>query len=134
MISGKIDRREMETILEFKSNKSDTETSMNAVETLHKQNKNIIMLILELIMHLIDSEIGYESDKTKTEQKQKILSYSVTISNWINHFDPKIATNFDLKAEDDELFKPFNKTARLERFRRNSLVLHDLPSKHHVRG
>lgn len=56
MIRDKVDKCELQSLMEFKSNKNDTETNMNAVEVLHQQNKNLIMIFLELIMHLIDSE------------------------------------------------------------------------------
>mmetsp|Transcript_27057 Transcript_27057/g.23903 ORF Transcript_27057/g.23903 Transcript_27057/m.23903 type:complete len:222 (+) Transcript_27057:1330-1995(+) len=135
IICDKVDKIELESQLDFKSNKSDTETSMNAVEVLHKHNKNIIMLIMEVIMHLIDAEVSYDSEMTRNEHKQKILSYSIGISKLINNFEPKIATNYDLKAEEEDLhLKSFNMTTRFGRFKRNSLVLNDMPSNQYLQN
>ena len=103
MISDKIDKVELLSLLEFKSNKHDMETNMNAVETLHKQIQNVLVIILEILTNTLDEDQNnLDSEKTRLEKRQQILTYAMSIARWVHKFNPKITTNFDMTYNEEE--------------------------------
>ena len=49
MLSSKIERTELEYVLDLKSNKVDTQSNMQAVDIIHKQIKHLTVLIIEIL-------------------------------------------------------------------------------------
>jgi len=55
MISDKVDKIELLSLLEHKANKNDMETNMDSVEVIHRHVQNIITIILELLVLVSDN-------------------------------------------------------------------------------
>mmetsp|Transcript_26285 Transcript_26285/g.30402 ORF Transcript_26285/g.30402 Transcript_26285/m.30402 type:complete len:83 (+) Transcript_26285:323-571(+) len=58
------------------------QSSSKAIDIMHKQIKNITVILLELLTQSLDPETAQRS-------KQTLLNHSVSIANWIHKFDPK---------------------------------------------
>lgn len=46
---SKVDKIDLDKVIDMKSNRSDTEQAMKAIDILHKQVTHIIVLFIELI-------------------------------------------------------------------------------------
>ena len=56
MMWDKVDKIELLTLLEHKSNKNDVESGLKAVDIMHKQIKNIVVILLELLTQFLEPD------------------------------------------------------------------------------
>lgn len=49
IISTKVERSELVSLLDIKSNKVDTQTNMQAIDIIHKQIKHLTVLLIEIL-------------------------------------------------------------------------------------
>lgn len=49
LMSSKVERAELTTALEIKSNKIDTNINMKAIDILHKQIKHLAVILIEIL-------------------------------------------------------------------------------------
>ena len=61
MIWDKVDKIELFTLLEHKSNKNDVETGLKAVDIMHKQIKNVTVILLELLTQFLEPDTSKKS-------------------------------------------------------------------------
>ncbi|CAI2383375.1 unnamed protein product [Moneuplotes crassus] len=98
IISGKVERSELISLLDFKSNKIDTDTSMKAIDILHKQIKHLSVILVEILrkdsLKMLKPKDSENISKNNTFE---ILNQLLSISKWINGFDPENINTTDLK-------------------------------------
>ena len=46
---GKVDKVELEAVINMKSNKHDTDVAMKGIDILHKQVTHLVVLVVELV-------------------------------------------------------------------------------------
>lgn len=91
MISDKIDKIELENLLEHKSNKTDMATNFKAIDIMHNQIKNISVTLLELITQLVNLESNVpDTENGIIIKKSQLLSNFKTIAKWIHRFNPTL--------------------------------------------
>lgn len=96
MISDKIDKIELENLLEHKSNKTDMATNFKAIDIMHNQIKNISVTLLELITQLVNLESNVpDTENGIIIKKSQLLSNFKTIAKWIHRFNPTLWNIFD---------------------------------------
>jgi hypothetical protein len=59
---------------------------MKALDIMHKQTTHITVLIIEIIKGLINQKA--ESEVTKAQKRNYLLTQAVKVCQWINKFDP----------------------------------------------
>lgn len=90
MLMSKVDKVDLEMVIDMKSNKTDTDLAMKGLDIVHKQVTHMIVLVVELIKSSMNSlSIHNDSDKTKHHKNlMYILQQAVHVCRWINDFDP----------------------------------------------
>ncbi len=74
MLMSKVDKAELEAVIDMKSNKSDTDLAMKGIDILHKQVSHLIVLLVEGVKSLINTlAIQNDSDKTKHHKNMLYL-------------------------------------------------------------
>ena len=62
----KVDKSELEAVINVKSNKNDTDIAMKGLDIIHKQITHMIVLIIEMIkLNMTQMSIISDSEKTK---------------------------------------------------------------------
>lgn len=69
MISNKIDKEEMLSLLEMKSNKNDMNLTQKSLDMLHRQSKHLIVLIIELIRQMTSKHNDTVESRNAREAK-----------------------------------------------------------------
>ena len=64
MISTKVERSELVSLLDIKSNKVDTQTNMQAIDILHKQIKHLTVLLIEILRKEVMKHIKTQEAET----------------------------------------------------------------------
>lgn len=95
-LKGKVDKDEFENSLQDKSNLQDVERNLNAISTIHKQLKNVGVLVFEILRR----ELMKYEEKAKTKNGGKrealeILDQASNVVKWIDNF--KIKTEEKVK-------------------------------------
>lgn len=99
MISNKIDVIEFENKLSTKSNVRDVETTMKAIDIIHSQIKNMVVILIENLNINIDQLNNVnESEKSKLHKQTYLLNQAKLIAKWIALFDPSNINTIDLKT------------------------------------
>ena len=49
IIISKVDKSELEAVIDMKSNKADTDLALKSLDIIHKQITHMIVLIIELV-------------------------------------------------------------------------------------
>ena len=63
---SKVDKVDLEMVIDMKSNKNDTDLAMKGLDIVHKQVTHMIVLVVELIKSSMNSlSLHNDSDKTK---------------------------------------------------------------------
>lgn len=63
---SKVDKVDLEMVIDMKSNKTDTDLAMKGLDIVHKQVTHMIVLVVELIKSSMNSlSLHNDSDKTK---------------------------------------------------------------------
>ena len=90
IMMSKVDKVDLEAVIDTKSNKMDTDIAMKGLDIVHKQVTHLVVLIVELIKSCMNSlSIYNDSDKTKHHKNlMYILQQAVNVCRWINDFDP----------------------------------------------
>jgi len=90
LMMSKVDRVDLDAVIDLKSNKSDTDLAMKGIDIMHKQVTHMIVLLVELIKSVMNTlSIHNDSDKTKNHKNLLyILQQAVNVCRWINEFDP----------------------------------------------
>lgn len=91
IIKTKIDRNEVLSYLETKSNVHDAKITMDSIEILQKQLKHLCVITIEIIRQEVGKYTSWK-DTVLTKQNKwlTILYQSISIAKWINNFK-----NFD---------------------------------------
>jgi len=85
-VGTKADRSVVETLIDAKANKVDTEMCLRWVDLLHKMMNKMMILVTCKFKSDIDV-VGGESQNTKQNRKVQLLHQSLLISKWIESFD-----------------------------------------------
>ena len=97
IIHNKVDKLDLEEIKNTKSSKTDTEMAMRQIEILHRQLRQLSLLITQKFRSSIDRD-GQETAHTKTNKKVALLHQALLISQWVSSFDPSSVNDcFDSK-------------------------------------
>ncbi len=63
---SKVDKFDLEAVIDMKSNKTDTDLAMKGIDIVHKQVTHMIVLIVELTKSCMNFlSVQNDSDKTK---------------------------------------------------------------------
>lgn len=86
----KVEKSELEAVINIKSNKSDTDLAMKGLDIIHKQITHIVVLVIEMIkLSMTQMSLSSDSDKTKHHKSlMYTLQQAVNVCRWINDFDP----------------------------------------------
>ena len=86
MLVEKVDKTELEQMDNNKSNKSDTQLTLKAIELLHKQVMHVVVLLIEVIKTMIPN--AQENEKVREKKKLYNLQSAVSVCKWALRFDP----------------------------------------------
>jgi hypothetical protein len=91
MLSSKVERQEVLSYLENKSNIKDTEDSMRAIDVLHKQIKHLCVILVEIMRQEVARfTTGGGADASKQKNTAlATLKQTLSIAKWINKFNPE---------------------------------------------
>ena len=78
--------KEVEILLREKANKFDVEMSLRQISVLHKQVRQMIMLMTQKFRQSLESH-GQGTENAKVNKKVNLLHQALLIANWINLFD-----------------------------------------------
>jgi DNA polymerase family B len=103
IMMSKVDKVDLEMVIDMKSNKTDTDLAMKGLDIVHKQVTHMIVLVVELIKSCMNAlSIHNDSDKTKHHKNlMYILQQAVNVCRWINDFDPQNVNIEDLVLPND---------------------------------
>eukprot|EP00347_Sterkiella_histriomuscorum_P010846 403374700 len=95
IIASKVDRQELNEIFQNKSNKKDTELCLRWIEIIHRQIKQISILITEIlkfdIEQLQNGQIptgqGKVADNQVKNGKSFLFNQALSMQQWMNKFD-----------------------------------------------
>jgi len=98
ILMQKVDKQEVEAMIDLKSNKTDTDMAMKALDIVHKQITHMIVLVIEMVKGQMNAlSIVNDSDKTKHHKNLMfLLSQAVNVCRWVNEFDPQNVNSEDL--------------------------------------
>lgn len=103
MISDKVDRIEFLQSLDLKSSKKDLSTSIKSIETIHKQLKNIMSIVIEGLQHSVEMfQNTPESERIRYEKRLTIVKEAKKVDKWISIFDPN-KNNFEFEVHPNKL-------------------------------
>ena len=115
-LDEKADKKELENQMNEKSNVEDMLLNLNVSTTIHKQLKNVGILVLEILRRdLLKYE---ESRKTKNCWKREateILEQATSVIKWINRYNPEDISQKNCKTP--------NEIKDLQNFKGNALVI-----------
>ncbi len=80
----KLDRNELESFLKDKSSKAETEMALRQIDILHKQVKQLALLLTQKLRFSLEK--AGESNNNKRNKKVNLLHQALLISNWSNNF------------------------------------------------
>lgn len=94
----KVDKSELEAVIDMKSNKTDTDLVMKCLDIIHKQITHMIVLDIEMIkLNMNQMSLISDSEKTKHHKSlMYILQQAVNVCRWVNDFDPQNVNMEDL--------------------------------------
>lgn len=97
-VNNKVEKGELMSLLQLKSNVQDTEINMKATDILHKQLKHVLVLLIEVFRKdLLKFEQNKKPKNSGKRDAQIILNQAVYIAKWINSFNPENINTADLK-------------------------------------
>lgn len=100
---GKVDKVELEAVINMKSNKHDTDIAMKGIDILHKQVTHLVVLVVELVK-LVMNQLSLISDSEKTKHHKSLmylLQQGVNVCRWVSEFDPQNVNLVDLVLPSD---------------------------------
>ena len=100
---GKVDKVELEAVINMKSNKHDTDIAMKGIDILHKQVTHLVVLVVELVK-LVMNQLSLISDSEKTRHHKSLmylLQQGVNVCRWVSEFDPQNVNLVDLVLPSD---------------------------------
>ena len=86
VLETKVSKVEIVDYLKGKSSKKDLEVVMRQIHILHKQLKQLVVLLTQKFRGSIESETQ-QSPHAKMNKKVNLLHQVLLIGNWINSFD-----------------------------------------------
>lgn len=90
VLQQKIDKDELLTLLDLKSNSDDTRNALKSIDVLHSQNKHLIVILWELLRQRVTKFTEKnENSSAKEAEANAIFNAANQIAKWINKFDPK---------------------------------------------
>jgi hypothetical protein len=103
MLLSKVDKAELEAVIDMKSNKKDTDLAMKGLDILHKQVTHMIVLVIEMIKSgMTQMSITCDSEKSRHHKNQMyLLQQAVSVCRWVNEFDPQNVNIVDLYLPTD---------------------------------
>lgn len=69
-----------------KTNKTDSENQMKAIDILHRQIQHLIILLIEVVKTLVNDQA--ETFQEKQNKRVFILDQCSLVRNWISNFQP----------------------------------------------
>ena len=95
LLAFKVDKKDLNEKLKEKSNKTDIEMAMRQIQILHKQLKQVSLLLTQKFRASLEGQIGM-SQNAKMNKKVNLLHQSLLISNWITNLDTQsVNDSFD---------------------------------------
>lgn len=94
----KVEKSELEAVIDMKSNKADTDMALKGLDIIHKQITHMIVLVIEMIkLSMTQMSLATDSDKTRHHKAlMYTLQQAVNVCRWINDFDPQNVNIVDL--------------------------------------
>lgn len=102
LILNKIDKVDMEMLVESKASKKDTNKALLSVELLHKHISHIMVILMEIARHVglgpTEAE-RLESEKARGARRAYLHKQMMKVSKWIFQFN----TTFEAQeSKEDE--------------------------------
>jgi hypothetical protein len=96
-LTTKVEKSELVSIADMKSNKKDTYSNMKAIDILHKQIKHLSVILVE-ILRKEAMEFSKAPDLEQTIKKNmfSVLQQGLHVAKWINKFNPENINTDDL--------------------------------------
>ena len=94
-LNKKADFRDLQYLMDLKSNKEDTEQIMRCVDIQHRQISNFVTLFVECLKTLIKEH--KESKINRQNKRMFVLQNSMKVLSWINLFNPQNINSKDLQ-------------------------------------
>ena len=85
VVAVKADKAIVETLVNEKANKVDTEMCLRWVDLLHKMVNKVVLLLTTKLK--TDLDTGNEGKNERQNKKVQLLQQGVIISKWIESFD-----------------------------------------------
>ena len=85
VVAVKADQSTIDSIVNEKANKVDTEMCMRWVDLLHKMVNKVVLLLTTKLK--TDLDTGIETQNQKQNKKVQLLQQGLIISKWIESFD-----------------------------------------------
>lgn len=95
-LDKKADLRDLQYLMDLKSNKEDTEQVMRCVDIQHRQISNFVTLFVECLKTLIKEH--KESKINRQNKRMYVLKNCMKVLSWINQFNPQNINSKDLQV------------------------------------
>jgi len=89
IISTKANKADLDIFSNQKSNKIDTATALNGIEILHRQIKQVIIIVIQIwkLLKAEQSLKGYEKNPMFSKYSY-LIKQSENVCHWVDRFDP----------------------------------------------
>ena len=105
VLDEKADRKELDVFFNQKASKNDTELALRWIEIVHKQLKQMVVLISEDMRQAVEPAV--DSKHASVNRKVQMLQQSLLLFKWIADSEvPHIRDAFELETIDRNLPVP----------------------------
>ncbi|CDW86627.1 UNKNOWN [Stylonychia lemnae] len=121
ILQNKVDRQEFSDQLKSKSNKKDTELTLRWIEIIHRQIKQISILITEILKFDIEQmqpNVAQIKDNGIKNGKVFLFHQALLVNQWMNKFD---TSNINEYYENDDTSKEPPNILAFQKFAQESL-------------
>ena len=100
VVAVKADKSIIETIVNEKANKVDTEMCLRWVDLLHKMVNKVVLLLTTKLK--TDLDVGNDGANQRQNKKVQLLQQGLIISKWIESFDSQNINDFYFITEKEK--------------------------------
>ena len=100
VVAVKADKAVLDTIVNEKANKVDTEMCLRWVDLLHKMVNKVVLLLTTKLK--TDLDVGTEGANQRQNKKVQLLQQGLIISKWIESFDSQNINDFYFVTEKEK--------------------------------
>lgn len=92
-IAKKANQADIEVLYDKKADRKETVSAQNSIETIHKQIKHVVMMLMESSRAMIDTE--YSNKQTKINRLNHIVQQCLILTKWISKNNPESSRSVD---------------------------------------